>query len=369
MKIVHIISNLGNGGAERLVVDLSEEQVRLGHNVTIVSFRDVNLDLYPELSEAGVALKTFSKKKGLDLSLSYCIYKFLGQEQPKVVNCHLPSVFLYMIFSLCFLKKVKFFYTIHNNPQQEESRKLIRNIRRFFMKRGRLVPITISDQIRKSFQTLYQLRDVPMVINGRKPLEKTQDFERVVAEIAVYKKNAETKIFIAVGRITEQKNYLLLLNVFSELEKQGKNVVLLILGSDSGSGLQEKYNHVKPDNTFFLGPKKNVADYLFCSDFFCMSSVYEGLPISMIEAMSVGLPVISTNVGGVQDIVKSGENGILVNSLEVGDYLDGIETFLLMTETELGKMRRNNMNEFEEKYNIKNTATEYIRVYQKYISR
>lgn len=365
MKIIHIISNLGNGGAERLVVDLSEAQADMGHNVSIISFKEPDVDLY--LGQFGkVNLKSFSKKKGFSFSLIFSLYRFLSSEKPDVVNCHLPSVFFYIILSLWLLKRTMFFYTIHNNPKQEEPRTYIRSLRKYFINRKRLIPVAISEQIGLNFEKLYALDDVIVINNGRKPLKKTNDFEYVHAAIEKLKIDNATRVFITVARITEQKNQKLLLETFTRLEDRKENCILLVLGDDYGTGLLDQYMKIKADNTFFLGPRKNVADYLYCSDVFCLSSLYEGLPISIIEAINVGLPVISTNVGGVGDIIEDGENGFLVNSLQTDDYVKVVLDFLNLNKKEIQRISENNKHLFYESFSIENTAKEYIDAYKKY---
>ena len=96
-----------------------------------------------------------------------------------------------------------------------------------------------------------------------------------------------------------------------------------------------------------------------------MSSLYEGLPISIIEAMSAGLPIVSTSVGGIPDIVKEGVNGFLSESLDVDDFVKTIRRFLSMSATDLAKMKEANKNEYNEKYTIERTAEQYLALYQR----
>jgi glycosyltransferase involved in cell wall biosynthesis len=369
MKIIHLISgNLGNGGAERLVLDLANEQAEMGSDITICCFRSISNVNLIEKSEK-VKLYSFLKKKGFDLFLPFSLYRFFLKEKPDVVNCHLPAVFLYVYLSLILCKKTKFFYTIHNDPIQEEPRLIIRKLRRFLIKRKILIPIAISNIIKEKFEFLYNISNIEFVSNGRKKIFKTIDFEKVSEEIRGYKKNNDTLVFIAVGRISKEKNHQLLIRVFAELERKKENVILLIIGNDYGWGLLEECLKIKSDNTFFLGSKQNVSDYLFCSDVFCLSSIYEGLPISILEAISIGLPIISTNVGGIPDIVKDSENGFLVNSLEQSDYLATVEKYLQLNKDEIQYISINNKLLFEKEFNIVNTAKSYLKVYQKYINK
>lgn len=361
MKIVHLISGyLGQGGAERLVIDLSEEMAKMGHDVTICCFRKPDPDVVSKIDKA-VKIHSFGKTKGFDLLLSFKIANYIKKEHFDVVNCHLPAVFPYLIWSLLVCKNVKFFYTIHSNPKDEEPRKSVRRLRRKFIKNGRLTFVGISDMVGNDFVKLYGLDSaIPVIYNGRKPQLKTESFEVVKTEVEGYKKNEKTKVFLAVGRLTKEKNYKLMLGAFSKLKDE--NITLVVLGKDY-DGFLERFKDEIPSDVHFLGGKNNVSDYLLNADCFIMSSLYEGLPISIIEAMSAGLPIVSTSVGGIPDVVKDGVNGFLSPSLELSDFVRTIKSYLSASASDLERMSETNRKAYAEKYTIERTAEQYLAIY------
>ena len=355
MKIIHLISGyLGQGGAERLVVDLAEAQSEMGHDVTICTFRDRNERSLPV--PQGVKYHSFGKKKGIAPTLPFKIKSYLKDEKPDVVNCHLPAVFLYLIPSLTGCKDVKFFYTIHSNPIQEEHRAFVRKLRNYFIQSGQLHFVAISETVKNSFEDLYGISGIKMIYNGRKKTEKSAAFGTVQKEVNSLRKDGSTKVFIAVGRLTVEKNHRLMIEAFSRLSAE--NVILLILGQ----GDKHQFDDVMPNNVFLLGPKDNVYDYLYCSDAFCMSSIYEGFPISIIEAFSAGLSVLSTRVGGIPDVVKNGYNGMLCET-DLDSYVAMLKQFLAMDEGTQKRLGENGRRDFNEKYNIHSTAAKYVDLY------
>jgi len=357
MKIIHLISGyLGQGGAERLVIDLAEAQAQLGHNITIACLYPTNERSLQVPSLVNV--HSFGKSKGLSIGLPFTIREYINKEQPDIVNCHLPAVFLYVIPSLLQCK-CKFLYTIHSNPIFEEPRLWVRIIRKIFINHNLVKFIGITDKIKDDFEALYGVRDsVSVIYNGRKTLLHTSAFESAKREINAMKVNKDTKVFIAVGRLFLPKNYSLMLKAFASLLSE--NIVLLILGM----GDQEQFKDITPSNVHFLGAKNNVCDYLMCADAFCMSSIHEGMPISIIEAMNVGLPVLSTNVGGIPDIVKDGVNGLLCETLEVSDYVSMIKRYLSFSQEELERISLTNKTTFAERYDIEITAKKYLQLYE-----
>ena len=362
MKILQLISgDLGQGGGERLMIDLSEAQANLGNDVTICSFRQpsqATLDTLPK----NVKFYTFGKSAGLTPLLPFKIAYYIRKEKFDVVNCHLTAVFLYIMWAMLVCKDTKFFYTIHNNPIDEEPRKWVRMLRTFFIKGQYITFVGISDMVGSRFNTLYgQYNPIPVIYNGRKILHPTTNFDNVREEVNSYRKDSATCVFIAVGRLMKQKNYDLMIDSFRTL--LDKNVQLVVLGRDS-DGFLASHQADLPANVHFLGGKSNVYDYLLCADCFIMSSLYEGLPISILEAYSAGLPVISTPVGGIPDVVKDGINGYLSDSsLSVDGFVETIERYLQSDEDAVELMRQNNKNLFAAQFDITTTAKQYIALY------
>ena len=110
-------------------------------------------------------------------------------------------------------------------------------------------------------------------------------------------------------------------DAFNELDRRGSDFVLLVLGDgfDQGAGAGLKTRAC--EKIHFLGLKNNVADYLYCSNAFCLTSIFEGLPISLLEAMACGVIPICTNIGGVPDVVQDGRNGYLSDVTDK-DYIN-----------------------------------------------
>lgn len=301
------------------------------------------------------------KHIGFDLSLMFRIFKFLKNESFDIVNCHLPALFPYLILSLFLIKKSKFFYTIHSEVLAEEPRKCIRYIRRYFAISGKLNFVGISKKIGLDFQHVYQLSyPIPVIYNGRKRQSLTSAHNSVQQMIESFKQNIDTRVFVAVGRMTKEKNFDMLVRTFASLVD--KNIVLMIVGRDPDNFI-EKHKNITSSNTHYIGSVSNVFDYLLCSDCFIMSSFNEGLPNSMIEAMSAGLPIISTPVGGIPDIIKDGVNGYLSNSTDLFDFIYTIERFLNDSDIKIQTMGRTNKYKFESDFLIEKTAVEYISLY------
>ena len=111
-----------------------------------------------------------------------------------------------------------------------------------------------------------------------------------------------------------------------------------------------------------MGKANNVGDYLLNADAFLMPSLYEGLPISLLEAMSVGLVPICTPVGGLLDIIKPG-TGYLSKDLSTENYVAAIKKFLNLEGSELQSLKQNIKTVFQNEYSMESCAKKYDALY------
>ena len=113
------------------------------------------------------------------------------------------------------------------------------------------------------------------------------------------------------------------------------------------------------DKIFFLGEKNNVNDYLLCSDAFCLTSKYEGLPISLLEALSCGITPICTAVGGIPDVITDGINGYLSERENIESYCNAIKRFLTKP------LSRNELIDYyKANYSMEVCAQKYEKLYK-----
>jgi glycosyltransferase involved in cell wall biosynthesis len=140
------------------------------------------------------------------------------------------------------------------------------------------------------------------------------------------------KVIGIVANFRRVKNHMHLLRAFSELIKDYTDVKLLLVGQgfefDPENSEQEIHNFVNENllhqNVFFLGYRSDIPEILSIMDIFCLTSFKEGLPVSLIEAMAAGLPVVGTDVEGIRDVIIPDRNGFLT---QVGD-VNGLKNVL-----------------------------------------
>lgn len=361
MKILQFIYSFVPGGAERFVLDLTNELANYNETVLYALRDDAigNQGFYiPEISEK-VTYVNLKIRPGFKPGLIWTFYKILKKEKPDIVHCHQNLVNYFFLLSILFHKKIRFIYTIHNSAKTEVKSEIERIIRRFFFKHRLFIPVAISDETKNSYQTYYKLNNVAVIYNGRKFSNKTINYEKVVNEIAAIKPTNKTLTFCHLARYDEQqKNQKMLVSVFNKLMDEGYDVILLIMGEGFENAVELKA--MANDHIHFLGIKSNVTDYLYASDAFCLSSNFEGMPISLIEAFGCGCVPICTPVGGCINTIEHGVTGFLSKTVSEKDYLETVKQFIKHRSTiDKDKLVRF----YHENFSIEQCTNKYMKLY------
>lgn len=360
MKIIEIVPSLNDGGAERFVVDLSNQlSLNKDIDITVISlFKPTSSKILNSELNSRIKLVQFDKKKGFDISNTLKLYKFLKREKPDIIHTHLKafdSIILYVL-----LRRTLIFHTIHSDPVYECPNRFRRILRKYFFNYKNIFPVTISDESTDSFKLNYSGIPFYKIYNGRSKLTPSNNFDTVQKEIDALKKSNSTKVFINVARITKVKNQRLLIKVFNDLSEEGFDIILLIIGSKRDKNLFKVLDSIAGDSVHIMGPKENPFDYLLLSDAFCLTSLFEGMPISLIEAFQAGCVPICTPTGGINSMIESDYNGILSKQLSEASFKEAVLNFLSKSEDEITLMSENGVKTYHAKYSIETTANQYL---------
>lgn len=322
MKILEIIHNLSAGGAERLVVDLCNEMSKT-EDVVLVLLKDLARnkgDFYlPEVSERVRVIK-LNFQDGFSIRYLWKVYRTIVGENPDVVHIHCMLNYCLLALSLDWWRR-KYVQTLHIDVEHIRKKKDYNLAFRTFGRIKRLKLVAISKTNYKEFCAEYPFCSASYINNGRAIQLASAQYEQVRSEIEGYRRTPNTIIALNVARCSKQKNHKLLISSINSLRKEGFDIVALIIGSGYfDTSLGKELLSMAGDSIHFLGPKTNVVDYMKACDVFCMSSDFEGMPITAIEAILNGKPILSTPVCGMIDVVHDGENGLLSNDNTLEEY-------------------------------------------------
>lgn len=367
MKIVEMVPDLTFGGAERFVTDLCNALIKEGNQVTLITLFDTKgMDTFEPLLSDNVKFLCLNKKIGFSPIIPFKILFTIFKEKPSVVHTHL-NCFIYTILAWLFLPWVKFVHTIHNDAYAEAGSTIELKMKKIAF--GRFVtPVTISHESQKSFWELYK-KDSFLIYNGR-PIDNP-DYQRekaIESEIASIKSSHNTKIIVNIARFAAQKNQLSLAKAVNIINKDKPQIDLLFVGSyQHAQDSIEIFNAISKIITphiHILGAKSNASSFFKYADAFCLSSIYEGMPITIIESFANGCPVLSTPVGGVVNMINDGINGFLTKDTEVESIVATLEKFCSLTEKERLSMKKNAKDSYEQ-FSMNRCVQAYLSCFSK----
>lgn len=307
MKIMQVIPYFCFGGAETMCENLTYALKNMGHQVVVVSLYGERTPISRRMEEAGVKIHYLDKKLGLDVSMIGKLKKLMTQEKPDVVHTHL-DVIKYAAAAAKLAGVPRCVHTVHNVADKEAEGRAQKLINGFYFSHGWSVPVALSPEVQKSIAAFYglPLEKIPIIYNGidlSRCLEK-QDYALQNPAILTH-----------IGRFNEQKNHEGLLHAFALIHKKHPLTRLNLLGD--GELLEQTQALAKTlgisGSVDFLRSQSNVYPYLQNSDLFLLPSRYEGMPMTLIEAMGTGLPIVASKVGGVPDMLEDGKSAILTD--------------------------------------------------------
>ena len=306
MKIMQVIPYFCFGGAEIMCENLTYALKNAGQEVFAVSLYYDRTPIARRMEEAGIRIVYLDKKLGLDLSMVPKLIKIIRRERPDVVHTHL-DVIKYAVLAAKLAGVKKCVHTVHSLADREAEGRVQKIINGFYFCRGWSLPVALTPEVRNSVAEFYgiPLRRVPVIYNGI-------DLSRCVPKTTY--ETGETVTILHVGRFDVPKNHPGLLEAFRLLLETHPECRLRLVGDGDLRPDMEKLAQEKgvADFVEFCGMQSNVYPYLHDADIFTLPSIYEGNPMTIIEAMGTGLPIVASRVGGIPDMISDGESGLLV---------------------------------------------------------
>ncbi len=358
MKILEVIPKLQSGGAEKFVVDLTNEFVKTSHNCTLLTLFDLDkYDILRTHLTNDVKTHSIGKKRGVDFKCMFRLYQYIRKEKPEVVHAHVGAI-TYLILTAVLHRKCKYFATIHSEAKREANGGINKLIRNFLFKLKLVHPITISEESEKSFYNFYKEHGI-LIPNG------CSDYCKKDENITIQWRKDTDFLFIHVGRLQKVKNQIALVKAFQKILDDGIRARLLILGRKEDELVYEKIKPYFSDNIVYLGEQSDCRAYMSECDAFCLTSTMEGMPITIIEAFSVGCPPIVTPVGGCTNIVKDNYNGIIAKDCSETSIYDALKRFIELSNDKRLALSKIARNTYIENYSISKVSRKYLTIFSK----
>ena len=305
MNLFFVCGNLKAGGAERVVSILANKFQSLGHRISVITWYETDVFYKFDPNIRILQIPVASGKRGFAGQMKW-FRNHVKTEQPDVILSFLAPFNILTVFSLIGVK-IPVLVAERNDPYFVSSKhnwfwKVIRNVA-YRMADGILVQTNMS----KSHFPKYLQGNATVIFN---PVTFSED------RIGIALKTVKRKEIVSVTRLHEQKNVQMLIRSFVDVHKLHPEYKLTVYGEGKlREELESLIKELGLDGCVSLpGKKTNVHDLIIGAEIFAMASDFEGMSNSLIEAMCLGLPCISTKVSGSTDLIQDHKNGILIDT-------------------------------------------------------
>ena len=338
MKIMFYINAIHHGGAERVMVNLAEMFANRGNDVSLVtSFMDIwEYTLSGRVTRINLCERTYKGFIKRNYKLTKLLRKKLKEEKPDILISFMAEPNFRALIATIGLK-TKNLISVRNDPNREYPNKLFKFLARNLYKRADGVVFQTSDA--KAWFP-------------KKIQEKSEIIMNQVDDKFYHVQRSENpKNIITTGRLTEQKNHEMLIRAYSQIADKVEDDLIIYGEGELREKLESLVKELNLEGRVHLpGATKDVPKVLSEAKIFVLSSDYEGMPNSLLEAMAVGVPCISTDCpcGGPRGIIKDGINGFLCNVNDVNNLACKIETILNLKNAEntIGKSAKEHLMTF-----------------------
>lgn len=322
MKVLHLISGGETGGSKNhllsLLSKMNPEDILLG------VFQEGKLS--KEARKLGIPLVVFGQKSRYDFSILNKIKSTIKEEGIQIVHTHGPRANLYTLIVRAMVS-FKWVTTIHSDPTQD------------FIKGGVKGKIftSINMYVIKKIDHFFAVseRFTDMVAGFGIPKERITTIYNgisfdVVPEVKLTRKeidiNSDEFVVCMVARLHPIKGHTVVFDALKQLKNEGISVRLLLIGDGpiKDELMQEVEEKSLQNEVEFLGFNEDVHSYLSLSDVKLLASYSESFPLVILEAARAHVPVISTDVGGVKDLISDDSLGWIVpikNSVEIAQSI------------------------------------------------
>lgn len=366
MKIVYIITRSDVlGGASVHLLDLAKGMISQGHQVHILVGGSGAFT--KELEKNNINFRSLHHLKR-EISLIHDVLgfweikKYLSKLKPDIVHCHSSKAGLLGRLAANFLK-LPVIFTAHGwaftDGVSPKKQKIYATLERFLVKfSDRIITVSEYDRQHGFKYQVGSLEQVETIHNGVPDIKFVNQ---------VKDSNLIVKL-IMVARFEDPKNQFFLIQALCKLSEQ-LNWQIDFLGE--GPNLQKCKDLVEANNleqkVIFHGQSFKVKDFLNQADIFVLISNYEGFPLTILEAMSTGLPIIASDVGGIKESV-SAENGYLILNSDIGTLSDSIKELII--DKELRKiMGENSRRLYEEQFSFDLMLKKTLDVYYEVLAK
>lgn len=371
LKVLIISTSLGLGGGDREVVQLVSNLFRRGYEIKIIAMVQLGL-MGEELVNQGFDVQSLGMTSGIpDVRVIPRLVSIISNWKPDVIHSHMIHANLLARVTKLFLYKPPVLVCTAQNVDESEGQRwrdfayrftdfscnLTTNVTQSGVERYiniGLVPANKICFIPNSVDSITYSPNMSLRASMRQDLELGSRFT-----------------WLAVGRFYLQKDYPTMINAFAKVLSSEPDTVLMIAGEGILQGeIKDLVNQLGiQKSVIFLGPRRDIHALMNSADAQVMSSAWEGMPLVLLEAASTGLPIVSTDVGGVAETVIHGKSGFLVPAASPDHLAKSMLEMMNLPQEKRIEMGQAGRNYVTSNYSTETVVDQWENLYHKILKR
>lgn len=367
INVLQLLSSLEVGGLEKLLVDFlkASEAYSSDVNYTVVVMNNkINETLKNELLSTKYNVYFMNRKEGhKHPKYLFQLLDIIKQNNISIIHTHTYGGKIWSILCKVVKSKLKLIFTVHSSSTIKSFNKIQFLVHKIFIDKN----ISISNEIYNN------------CINNKIKTEKIYNGVNIqMYNLEIKSINEEYLNIINIGRIAHKvKGQDILIKALKLCKDKGMNFKCDLVGTIHScfehdratyAYLKELIKELDLENEIqFLGTRNDIPELLSNSDLFILPSRFEGLPVSILEAMASNLPVIASNISGSNDLITNGKNGLLFESENYEELADKI--LYLYNNKEIREVLAESACKFVQDFDISVMYKKYCELYKELVGR
>jgi glycosyltransferase involved in cell wall biosynthesis len=314
IKILETIRQGQVGGGETHVLDLVRKLDKDLFDVEVLSFTDG--PMVDTLNALGINTYVIKTEKPFDISIWGIVSRFIADRGYHIIHAHGTRAASNVFYSAKKLN-IPMIYTAHGWSFHNNQHAIVRKVREFsesFLTKLAAKTITVSESNKDDGIKKFNLKKAQVIYNGidSKKFNPNGYYKDIRAEFGISDDNTLVGYLV---RMTAQKDPFTMVRAIKEVSLTNKNIVFLMVGNgDLLNATKTMANELGVlDQIVFSDFRNDVPAILNAIDIYCLPSLWEGMPIGLLEAMAMGKACIASAVDGTAELINNGVNGILIN--------------------------------------------------------
>ena len=349
LRVLIFLGKLSIGGGQMVVSQLVKNIDRTNLEVTVLCYEgQTNTKLEKDVSEC-CQVKYLNESGRITIKKMRRIFKEITSIDPDIIHVHLGGMAYAVPWALLHNKPL--LITAHTRPDVAFP-SLVLPMIKWGLRKNRVKIAAVSQENFLLMQQFFGIRDQRIIC-----INNGIDIDRY------YREQHDLFTFINVSRQDENKNQAAIIHAFNKVNSENTKTKLILVG-DGPTHLQLKKlvnDYHLEESVTLTGSVSEPELYYSMSDVYVQSSHREAMPMSVLEALATGLPVISTDVGGIKDVVK--ENGFLIPDNNLDELINAMMKMTTLSEEQLHTLCEKS-KEMVKMYSAPVMAENYLQTYK-----